>query len=101
MEDLQQNNNSDQDKKHHIMSYADNLKVWIVLLFLTWFTITIAYVTGSIAIALIVATIKSGVVLAYFMHLKFESRLLTILFLVTMTVFTSFIILTFFDYALR
>jgi len=88
-------------EEHHIISYADNLKVWIALLFLTWLTITIAYITGSVAIALVIATIKAGIVLAYFMHLKFDSRILTILLLVTMTVFSGFIVLTFFDFALR
>ena len=96
-----ENKEQHQEKSHHIVSYADNLKVWVALLFLTWLTITIAYVTGSVAIALIVATVKAGIVLAYFMHLKFDSRILTILLLITMTVFSGFIVLTFFDFALR
>jgi len=96
-----ENKEQHQEESHHIVSYADNIKVWIALLFLTWLTITVAYVTGSVAIALIVATVKAGIVLAYFMHLKFESRILTILLLVTMTVFSGFIVLTFFDFALR
>ena len=96
-----ENKDHHHQESHHIVSYADNLKVWIALLFLTWLTITIAYVTGSVAIALIVATVKAGIVLAYFMHLKFDSRILTILLLVTMTVFSGFIVLTFFDFALR
>ena len=96
-----ENKEQHQEESHHIVSYADNLKVWIALLFLTWLTITVAYVTGSVAIALIVATVKAGIVLAYFMHLRFESRILTILLLVTMTVFSGFIVLTFFDFALR
>jgi len=97
MEDNQQQH----EENHHIVSYADHLKVWIALLFLTWLTITVAYVTGSVAIALIVAMVKSGIVLAFFMHLKFDNKILTIFLLVTMTVFSSFIILTFFDFALR
>ena len=96
-----ENKEQHQEESHHIVSYADNIKVWIALLFLTWLTITVAYVTGSVAIALIVATVKAGIVLAYFMHLRFESRILTILLLVTMTVFSGFIVLTFFDFALR
>lgn len=96
-----ENTDKQHEKEHHIVSYADNIKVWIALLFLTWLTVTIAFVTGSVAIALIVATFKAAVVLAYYMHLKFDSKILTILLLVTMTVFTGFIVLTFFDYALR
>lgn len=97
-------NNKHHDENHHIVSYAFNIKVWIVLLILTWLTITVAYLNFgnlAVAIALLIATVKAGVVLAYYMHLRFDSKLLTILLLVTMGVFSSFIVLTFFDFALR
>ena len=99
-----ENNKNNHEEEHHIVSYAANLKVWIVLLVLTWLTITVAYLdfgNMAVAIALLIATFKAGVVLAYYMHLKFDSKLLTGLLLVTVAVFSSFIILTFFDYAYR
>ncbi len=99
-----ENNNNNHEEDHHIVSYAANIKIWIVLLILTWLTITVAYLdfgNVAVAIALLIATVKAGIVLAYYMHLKFESKLLTALLLVTVAVFSSFIILTFFDYAYR
>jgi len=97
-------NNNHHKEEHHIVSYAANLKVWIALLILTWITITAAYLnfgTLAVTVALVIATIKATVVLAYFMHLRFDSKILTIFFIITMAVFTSFIVLTFFDYAFR
>lgn len=97
-------NNNHHNEDHHIVSYASNLRVWIVLLILTWLTITAAYLnfgTMAVAVALLIATVKAGVVLAYYMHLKFDSKILTIFFIITMAVFTTFIVLTFFDYAYR
>lgn len=97
-------NNKNHHEDHHIVSYAANIKVWVVLLVLTWLTITVAYLDFgnlAVAIALTVASVKAGIVLAYYMHLKFDSKLLTVLLLVTMAVFSSFIALTFFDYAFR
>lgn len=101
---MEDNKNNHHEEEHHIVSYAANIKVWIVLLVLTWLTITVAYVNFgnlAVAVALLIATVKAGVVLAYYMHLRFDSKLLTVLLLVTMAVFSSFIILTFFDYAYR
>lgn len=101
---MENNNNHHNEEEHHIVSYASNIKVWIVLLILTWVTITAAYLNFgnlAVAVALIIATIKAGVVLAYYMHLKFDSKILTLFFIITMAVFTSFIVLTFFDYAYR
>ncbi len=97
-------NNQHEHAEHHISSYASQLKIWIILLLLTWLTITVAYISFgnmAVAIALLIATVKAGIVLAYYMHLKFDSKLLTVFLIVTMAVFSSFIVLTFFDYAFR
>jgi len=101
---MENNNNNNHKENHHVVSYAGNITVWVVLLIMTWLTITVAYLDFgnlAVAIALLIATVKAGIVLAYYMHLRFDSKLLTILLLVTMGVFSSFIILTFFDYAFR
>lgn len=101
---MENNKNHHKEDQHHIVSYAANIKVLIVLLLLTWVTITAAYLNFgnmAVAVALLIANIKAVVVLAYFMHLKFDSKILTIFFIITMAVFTSFIVLTFLDYAYR
>ena len=76
----------------------------IALLLLTWLTVTIAYVDFgnlTLSIALLIAVVKSAVVLTYFMHLKFDSKILTLFLVLVIIIFAVFIGLTFFDYALR
>ena len=101
---IMENINEEHQETHHIVSYATNLKVWIGLMVLTWATITAAYLnfgTAAVGVALIIASVKSYIVLSYYMHLKFDSKLLTVLLLVTMTIFVGFIVLTFFDFGYR
>ena len=95
---------SDKPHTHHIVSIASQLKVWIALLFLTWLTVTVAYIDFkdlAVFVALSIAIVKSTIVLTYFMHLKFESKILTVFLILVIVIFGAFIGLTFFDYALR
>jgi cytochrome c oxidase subunit 4 len=95
---------SEESHTHHIVSFAKQLKVWIALLLLTWLTVTIAYVdlgNLTLTVALLIAVVKSGIVLTYFMHLKFDSKILTVFLILVIVIFGVFIGLTFFDYALR
>lgn len=95
---------SKEPNAHHIVPFNMQIKVWIALLFFTWFTVTIAYVDfggATLSIALIVASIKSSIVLRYYMHLKFDSKILTIFLFLVIVIFAVFIGLTFFDYAFR
>ena len=90
--------------KHHIVDYITQMWVWVILLILTGVTVAIAEVDFkmlTVAVALSIATIKSLFVLAYFMHLKFDSKILSIFVIVLLLVFLSFIILTFIDYYYR
>ena len=89
---------------HHIGPFNIQLKVWIGLLLLTWLTITIAYFDFgnlTVFVALGIAVVKSTIVLTYFMHLKFDSKILTALLILVLVIFSVFIGLTFFDYILR
>ena len=57
---------------------------------------------SSIVIVLAIAAIKSGLVLSYFMHLKYEKGLLFKLMIpIVLAVLTIFIGLTFTDVAFR
>jgi cytochrome c oxidase subunit 4 len=61
------------------MTYARYIYIWIALLVLTAITVTTADLNiGRIAIVvvLVVAAAKSILVLLYFMHLRWEKRLL-------------------------
>lgn len=88
----------------HISEYFSLAVVLVLLLVLT--TVSVL-VTGwhlgplTVAIALFLACFKSGIVLTYFMHLKFESMLLKLLVAGVFVIFALVIIITFIDYLFR
>jgi cytochrome c oxidase subunit 4 len=75
--------------------------VWIALLALLAATLAIARLQllarYSVLGSLLIATAKAGLVLAFFMHLKYEGRFLKGLLLLTLSALALFIGLTFAD----
>lgn len=75
--------------------------VWIALLALLAATLAIARLQllarYSVLGSLLIATAKAGLVLAFFMHLKYEGRFLKGLLLLTLAALALFIGLTFAD----
>jgi len=88
----------------HVTSYALNLKVLLVLLILTMTSIlVIKFHLGAftVALALILASIKTTIVLTYFMHLKFENLILRLMVGGVFLLFAIIIVITFIDYYFR
>ncbi|MEI6142770.1 MAG: cytochrome C oxidase subunit IV family protein [Mariniphaga sp.] len=88
----------------HISSYMLNWTVLLVLLMLT--TISILAIkmhlgAFTVALALILASIKVTIVLTYFMHLKFENMLLRLMVGGVFLLFAIVIAITFTDYYFR
>ncbi len=87
------------------MKYRTYVWVWVGLLILTGMTVSLAGMNLgrlSILIVLVIAAIKSGLVLGYFMHLKYETGLLFKLMIpIVLAALTIFIGLTFTDIAFR
>jgi cytochrome c oxidase subunit IV len=87
------------------MKYKTYVWVWVGLLILTGLTVSMAGMDLgllSIVIVLAIAAIKSGLVLSYFMHLKYETGLLFKLMIpIVLAALTVFIGLTFSDVAFR
>ncbi|GLI38289.1 cytochrome C oxidase subunit IV family protein [Geobacter hydrogenophilus] len=88
----------------HIIGYGTLTAVWIALLALTALTVWVAlnapgigHVWGSLAIA----AAKGGLVIAFFMHMRYEGRLLRWLLFVALLTLAIFIGLTFFDVLYR
>jgi cytochrome c oxidase subunit 4 len=93
-------------KKHHIVSYRFHTGIWIGLLILTIMTVLISVmglslVAFSVVTALVIAMAKATVVVNYFMHLKYDNKVLTWLVGVTLLLFVIFIVLTAIDYITR
>ncbi len=88
----------------HIVPYKTFAIVWIALLILTGITIAVAqYNLGALNIwvALGIATLKSGLVVAVFMHMKYENRLFKLALFAALAILAIFIGLTFFDVLYR
>ncbi len=86
----------------HTPGYGIYFYVWLALITLTALTATVAGVNFgklSIVVALIIAAVKSYLVLTEFMHLKFEMRAFRIFVIVAILFFTILIVLLFSDYS--
>jgi cytochrome c oxidase subunit 4 len=84
----------------HIVPQKTFLKVWLGLLALTAITVTVAELhlgRLSTLTALAIASLKAGLVLWFFMHLKYESRLFKWLLLAPIVTIAVIIGLTFLD----
>ena len=84
----------------HIVSTKTFVLVWAALLTLTAITVTVAKLnlgTLSTLTAIAIASVKAGLVLWFFMHLKYEKRLLKLLLLVPIVTLAVIIGLTFID----
>jgi cytochrome c oxidase subunit 4 len=89
------------DTQTPLVSYTTYTVVWLVLLVLLAATIAVArghlLVRYSVLAPLAIASAKAGLVLAYFMNLRYEGKFLKIMLLVAVAVLTAFIALTFVD----
>ena len=88
----------------HIVPYKTFLVIWVVLLILTGITVAVAqYNLGplNIWVALGIATLKAGLVVAVFMHMKYESRLFQLSLFSALAILAIFIGLTFVDVLYR
>lgn len=91
-------------EKHHIVPYSTYVYILIALVILTFMSIGITKINlgeYSVLGALIFSTIKSVLVLAWFMHLKFDQPFLRIMVGFVILVFFAVIFITFLDYYFR
>ena len=88
----------------HLIPYRTYVNVWLALIGLTLVTVAAAYADlGHMAIftAILIATIKSTLVLLYFMHMRYEKPVFVWFLVAALGTYGLFIILTFADYAFR
>ena len=88
----------------HIVPYRTFISIWLVLLVLTGVTVGVAQIDlgfMNIWVALSIASLKSGLVVAVFMHLKYEQPLFKIAVFAALAILAIFIGLTFFDVLYR
>ena len=98
------NTENNKELTHHGPTYGTFIMVWIGLVGLTSITVSVAgFHLGpfTVAMALLIASIKTMLVVNYFMHLKWEMLIFKVFLGVCVVVFIIFVILTFFDYSYR
>ena len=91
-------------EQHYIVRTKTYVAVWGALLALTALTITAAQLhlgAFSMLANLLIASSKASLVLWFFMHLKYEKRLLKVMLLIPIVTLTIIIGLTFFDIRYR
>ena len=88
----------------HIVPYKTFAIIWVALLILTGVTVAVAQFdlgAMNIWVALGIATFKSGLVVAVFMHMKYENLLFKLSLFVALAILAIFIGLNFFDVLYR
>jgi len=89
----------------HIVPTSTYTVVWLALLILLAATISVSklrlFAQFSVLGSLVIASMKAGLVLAFFMHLKYEGRFLKGMLALALSALTLLIGLTFVDVWLR
>ncbi|MBW8326392.1 MAG: cytochrome C oxidase subunit IV family protein [Prolixibacteraceae bacterium] len=91
-------------EKHHIVPYKVYFYILGALIVLTFMSIGITKINlgeYSVLGAMIFATIKSVLVLSWFMHLKFDKPFMRLMVGFVFLVFFAVIFITFLDYYFR
>ena len=92
------------EHKSHISSYKSHIVVLCCLVLLTILTVTITSVhlgPFNTAAAMLIASFKAGIVLLYFMHLKFDEKIFRFMVTLVLAIYVVVIMITFFDYLYR
>ena len=92
------------EKSVHIVGYRTYMYVWVALLILLATTIAVAKVEITkygVLVNLLIASVKAGLVLFFFMHLKDEKWLLKAMLLMVVATLTAVIALFFADVLYR
>ena len=84
----------------HVMPYATLIRIWAILIVLTALLVFVStrfHEALAMWAMLILTPIMAGLVMFYFMHLKFEKPLLKSMVIITLATLIIFIGLTFSD----
>jgi cytochrome c oxidase subunit 4 len=95
---------SENNDKTHIVPYRTFLLVLAALLVFTFISIAVtSYDLGPLTVltAMLLATVKTILVLTYFMHLKYDIRMFAILVTAVLLLIGAVIFITFLDYLYR
>ncbi len=92
------------ENNHTVVSYKTQALVLFALIILTGLSVAVTQINlGPLTVttALLLATTKAGLVLTYFMHLKFDDRFFSWMVAGVLTLNAIVIFITFLDYLYR
>jgi cytochrome c oxidase subunit IV len=93
-----------ENEKNHIIPYRTFLFVLAGLISLTLISVSVTQIylgALTVAIALIIAVVKSTFVLRVFMHLKFENKIFSFAVIAVFLIIALVIFITLLDYLYR
>jgi len=92
---------SEKTNKHeHVIGYGTYVAVWLTLLSLTAITVSVAGVDlggYTLAVALLIAAVKSLLVINIFMHIRYDDLVFKVFFLLTAAILIVSLVGTAFD----
>lgn len=91
-------------KKKNIHPFSTYLLIWLGLLVLTGVTVTVAGLNlGQLSVlgAIVIAAVKSTLVILFFMQIKYEDRVFKVMLGVAVATLTVIMVLTFADVSFR
>ncbi len=92
------------NKEHHIVPYRTYFLILLALIALTFGSVEITSIElgeYTVAGALLFSTIKTFLVLTFFMHLKYDKPYIKLMVAFVFAIFIVTIIITFLDYLYR
>lgn len=93
-----------ENEKHHIVPYRTFLIILAALIFLTLASVAVTQIslgTFTVAMALLIAAVKSSLVLLIFMHLKFDNKFFLAAVIAVILIIAIVIFITLLDYIYR
>jgi cytochrome c oxidase subunit 4 len=91
-------------RKHNPHPFSTYLAIWLGLLVLTAVTVTVAGLNlGHLSVlgAIVIAAVKSTLVVLFFMNIKYEDRVFKIMLTLAIVTLVVILVLTFADTSFR
>lgn len=92
------------EKAHKVIKYSTFIYVWLALVAFTWLTVAVAGMQMgrlSLISPFIIASVKASLVVAFFMHLKYETGLFKLFLGVALATILILVWLVYSDVAFR
>ena len=88
----------------HLVPYSVFVNVWLALVVLTFVTVGASYLDlkhMAIMTAILIATVKGTLVVMYFMHMRYDNKIIMWFAIAGFVTYAVFLLLTFADYYYR